>query len=216
MLVKNYKSIADTKQKKDLLQIIDYAILRSTPNYVLKNVLKKTEDNIFVNGKEVADLKKNRIFVIGAGKASGIMAENFEKIIGIKNITAGRINYKGYEPKTKKINAKTIKDAIVKEIVGLNRGRAGDAWHRPNLAVFMIGEDKQADKFVDSLEKEAVKVGIDTHTYKCSGNSDEEELRAMIECLNDDELIDGIYLHLPLPDNFNEEDPLALIKTDKD
>jgi len=103
MFIKNYKSIADTKQKKDLLQIIDYAILRSTPNYVLKNSLKRIGNCVFVNGKEVADLKKNRIFVIGAGKASGIMAENFEKIIGVKNITAGRINYKGYEPKTKKI-----------------------------------------------------------------------------------------------------------------
>ncbi len=103
MFIKNYKSIADTKQKKDLLKIIDYAILRSTPNYVLKNVLKKNGNGIFINNKKVADLKKNRIFVIGAGKASGIMAENFEKIVGAKNIIAGQINYKGYKPKTKKI-----------------------------------------------------------------------------------------------------------------
>ncbi len=103
MLIKNYKKIADTKQKKDLLKIIDYAILRSTPNYVLRNSLKRIGNGIFVNGKKAADLKKNRIFVIGAGKASGIMAENFEKIIGAKNITAGQVNYKGYKPKTKKI-----------------------------------------------------------------------------------------------------------------
>lgn len=103
MLIKNYKKIADTRQKKDLLEIIDYAILHSTPNYVLKDSLKKKGDAIFINDKKVVDLKKNRIFVVGAGKATGIMAENFEKIIGIKNITAGRINYKGYKPKTKKI-----------------------------------------------------------------------------------------------------------------
>ena len=103
MLVKNFKSIANTRQKKDLLKIVDYAISRSTPRYVLKDSLKKRGDAIFINDKKVADLKKNRIFVIGAGKATGIMAENFEKIIGVKNITAGRINYKGYKPKTKKI-----------------------------------------------------------------------------------------------------------------
>jgi len=103
MFIKNYRSIADTKQKKDLLKIIDCAILRSTPNYVLKNSLKRTGNGVFINGEKVADLKKNRIFVIGAGKASGIMAENFEKIIGVKNIIAGRVNYKGYRPKTKKI-----------------------------------------------------------------------------------------------------------------
>ncbi|MCK4592766.1 DUF4147 domain-containing protein, partial [Candidatus Parcubacteria bacterium] len=103
MLIKNYKRIADTKQKKDLLKIIDCAILHSIPDYVLKNSLKRIGNGIFVNGKKAADLKRNRIFVVGAGKASGIMAENFEKITGVKNITAGRINYKGYKPKTKKI-----------------------------------------------------------------------------------------------------------------
>ncbi len=103
MLIKNYKSIANTKQKKDLLKIINYAVLHSTPNYVLKNSLKKSGNGILVNGKKAADLKKNRIFVIGAGKASGIMAENFEKIVGVINIAAGNVNYKGYKPKTKKI-----------------------------------------------------------------------------------------------------------------
>ncbi len=106
MLIKNFKSIANTRQKKNLLKIVDYAISHSTPHYVLKDSLKKRGDEIFINDKKVADLKKNRIFVIGAGKATGIMAENFEKIIGVKNIIAGRINYKGYKPKTKKI--KTI------------------------------------------------------------------------------------------------------------
>ena len=103
MFIKNHRSIANTKQKKDLLKIIDCAILRSTPDYVLKNSLKRIGNGIFINGEKVADLKRNRIFVVGAGKASGIMAENFEKIIGVKNIIAGRINYKGYKPKTKKI-----------------------------------------------------------------------------------------------------------------
>ncbi len=118
--------------------------------------------------------------------------------------------------KNKKITAKTIKDAIVKEIVSLNHGRAGDALLRPNMAVIMIGEDKGSIKFLEKLEKEAVKVGIDTHIYKCPSASDEEEIKAIIDCLNDDELMDGVYLQLPIPDNFKEEDVLNFIKTDKD
>jgi len=116
----------------------------------------------------------------------------------------------------KKVTAKIIKDLIVKEIVSLNHGKAGDALLRPNMAVVMIGEDKESDKFLEKLKKEAVKVGIDTHIYKCPSASDEEEIKAIIECLNNDELIDGIYLQLPVPENFEEEDVLAFVKTDKD
>ena len=116
----------------------------------------------------------------------------------------------------KKISAKILKDAIVKEIVSLNHGRPGDSLLRPNMAVVMIGEDKSSFKFLEKLDKEAVKVGIDTHVYKCPSESDEEEVKAIMDCLNDDELMDGIYLQSPLPDNFKEEDILGLIKSEKD
>ncbi len=117
---------------------------------------------------------------------------------------------------SKKFTAEVIKDSIVKEIVSLNHGRAGDAQVRPNMAIVMIGEDKKSTKFLDNLDKASKKVGIDTHVYKCPSNSDEDEIKAMIECLNKDDLIDGIYLQLPLPDNFNIEETIALIRSDKE
>ncbi len=120
------------------------------------------------------------------------------------------------QSKTGKSEHEKINDVIVKEIVSMNHGQAGNALVRPNMAMLMIGEDSTAVDFFESLEQEAVKVGIDTHSYKCPIDSDQEEIKAMIDCLNDDDLIDGIYLQLPLPDGFNEEEILALIKTDKD
>ena len=123
---------------------------------------------------------------------------------------------KAGQSKAKKPEHEIIKDEIVKEVVSLNHGKAGDALVRPNMAVVMIGEDQSANKFITDLEKEAKKVGIDTHVYKCPIDSDEEEIKAMMDCLNDDELIDGIYLQLPLPDSFKEEDVLSLVKTNKD
>ncbi|MCK5084726.1 MAG: DUF4147 domain-containing protein [Candidatus Pacebacteria bacterium] len=105
MLIKNYSLVSDTKQKRDLLKAVDHAVSYSMPKNIINNILKKTGNSIFVNNKKAADFKKNRIFVIGAGKASGKMAEVFEKIVGAKNITAGSINYKGRKPKTKKIKA---------------------------------------------------------------------------------------------------------------
>lgn len=113
-------------------------------------------------------------------------------------------------------NPEKIKDEIVKEVVGINQGKAGDAQIRPNLAVVAVGGDESMISFVDNLEKESKKVGVDTHIYKCPQDSDEDEIRAMIECLNEDNLINGILLQLPLPDKFNQEEVLALIKAEKD
>jgi methylenetetrahydrofolate dehydrogenase (NADP+) / methenyltetrahydrofolate cyclohydrolase len=117
--------------------------------------------------------------------------------------------------KTKPIEEK-IKDEIVKEVIAINDGRVGDALLRPNLAILVIGKVASSLDFVAGLEKEAVKIGVDTHTYKCPAESDAEEIGAMIECLNDDDLIDGIYLQLPLPEDFDQEEILALIKPDKE
>lgn len=105
MLIKNYSLVSDTKQKRDLLKAVDHAVSYSMPKNIINNVLKKSGNCISINDKKVADLRKNRVFVIGAGKASGIMAEVFEEIVGAKNITTGSINYKGRKPKTKKIKA---------------------------------------------------------------------------------------------------------------
>jgi glycerate 2-kinase len=48
-----------------------------------------------------------RIFVIGGGKAAGLMAEALEKIIDAENIVDGVVNYKGGSVKTQKIKAVT-------------------------------------------------------------------------------------------------------------
>ena len=48
-----------------------------------------------------------RIFVIGGGKAAGLMAKALEAIIGAENIVDGVVNYKGGSVKTQKIKTVT-------------------------------------------------------------------------------------------------------------
>ncbi len=115
-----------------------------------------------------------------------------------------------------KTEHENINDAIVQEIVSINHGRAGSALLRPNMAMIMIGEDESADQLFGAIEKEAIKVGVDTHSYKCPLDSDQEEIKAMIDCLNEDDLIDGIYVQLPLPAGFNEKEVLSWVNTDKE
>ncbi len=105
--------------------------------------------------------------------------------------------------------AEKIKDKIVKEIVKLKR-------RRPNLAIILVGEREDSMLYVDLKEKEAKKVGIDTHVYKCPTNIPEPEIFAMIDCLNKDYLIDAILVQLPLPKGFDTDGIIRAIDPVKD
>lgn len=105
--------------------------------------------------------------------------------------------------------AEKIKDEVVKEIVAL-KGK------RPNLAIILIGDREDSRLYVALKEKEAVKVGIDTHTYRCEKNISEKEIIAMIDCLNRDAAIDAILVQLPLPENFDADKIIKAIDPQKD
>jgi methylenetetrahydrofolate dehydrogenase (NADP+)/methenyltetrahydrofolate cyclohydrolase len=119
-------------------------------------------------------------------------------------------------PNKKKIKEEVVKDTIVKEIIAINNGKVGDVQLRPNLALLMIGNNESSGESIKALERESIRVGVDVHTYICPVDSDMEEIEAMVECLNDDELIDGIYLERPLPEVFVEDEVLSLISAEKD
>ena len=105
--------------------------------------------------------------------------------------------------------AEAIKDKIVKQIVELN----GD---RPNLAIVLIGSRTDSKLYVDLKEKEAKKVGIDTHIYRCEKSTEEEEIINTIECLNKDTSIDAILVQLPLPRGYNTDKIIKTIDPTKD
>lgn len=104
--------------------------------------------------------------------------------------------------------AEKIKDKIVREIVKLPS--------RPNLAIILIGDRKDSELYVSMKEKEAKKVGIDTHLYKCEEGIDEGQVLEMIECLNNDKEIDGILVQLPLPKKFDTDKIVGSINRNKD
>ncbi|MBI2459392.1 MAG: bifunctional 5,10-methylenetetrahydrofolate dehydrogenase/5,10-methenyltetrahydrofolate cyclohydrolase [Parcubacteria group bacterium] len=108
-----------------------------------------------------------------------------------------------------KILAEKIKDKITREIHALNGPR-------PNLAIILVGERPDSELYVSLKEKEAKKVGIDTHLYKCSKNTSESELLDVIKCLNDDETIDAILVQLPLPAGLDTETIMLALDPAKD
>jgi glycerate 2-kinase len=89
MIIKNRQELATSNLREKALDIIEAGIERVLPGTVMQasvsfdpatKTLFINENNYRVNG---------RIFVIGGGKASGLMAQTVERIIGPENIEAG-------------------------------------------------------------------------------------------------------------------------------
>jgi len=63
-----------------------------------------------------------------------------------------------------------------------------------------VGERSDSQLYVSLKEREGVKVGVDTHTYRLPEDISEQELLDVIGFLNKDNSIDGILIQLPLPE----------------
>ncbi|MFH1744691.1 MAG: bifunctional 5,10-methylenetetrahydrofolate dehydrogenase/5,10-methenyltetrahydrofolate cyclohydrolase [bacterium] len=105
--------------------------------------------------------------------------------------------------------AEEIKDKVAKEIYEM-KGL------RPNLAIVLIGEREDSVLYVKLKEREAKKVGIDTHLYKCAKNISEQELLEIIDFLNKDDCVDGILVQLPLPEGLDTDKIISAIDSKKD
>lgn len=108
-----------------------------------------------------------------------------------------------------KLIAEKIKDDLFQKIFVLEGPR-------PNLAIILVGDRSDSKLYVSLKEKEGKKVGIDTHLYNLFQETSEEELLEVINFLNEDKLIDGILLQLPLPSKFNTDKIISAINPLKD
>ncbi|MEI7498210.1 MAG: bifunctional 5,10-methylenetetrahydrofolate dehydrogenase/5,10-methenyltetrahydrofolate cyclohydrolase [Candidatus Falkowbacteria bacterium] len=105
--------------------------------------------------------------------------------------------------------AEKIKNQVVAEISTLGTAR-------PNLAIILVGEREDSKIYVTLKEKQAREVGIDTHVYRCPENISQQELLDTVTFLNQDELIDGILIQLPLPEALDTDKIIATIDPKKD
>jgi len=108
-----------------------------------------------------------------------------------------------------KLLAEKIKHEVAQKIVKLGE-------KRPNLAIILIGEREDSKLYVSLKEKEAKKVGIDTHIYRCESDISEKEVLDTINFLNNDENIDAILVQLPLPEGLDTDKIIRCIDCNKD
>jgi methylenetetrahydrofolate dehydrogenase (NADP+) / methenyltetrahydrofolate cyclohydrolase len=108
--------------------------------------------------------------------------------------------------------ASSIKSRIKKEVGEMKvKGLAA-----PCLATVLVGDDPASATYVKNKQKAATDVGIDTRDHRLSSNISQEELLNLIMRLNQDPLVHGILVQLPLPDSIDEATAVNAISPSKD
>jgi methylenetetrahydrofolate dehydrogenase (NADP+)/methenyltetrahydrofolate cyclohydrolase len=86
----------------------------------------------------------------------------------------------------------------------------------PGLAVLMVGENPASAVYVRNKEKACSKAGITSFGRHFPSQTSFEELAEVIDALNQEPLVDGILIQLPLPNHLDSVALLHCIDPNKD
>lgn len=84
------------------------------------------------------------------------------------------------------------------------------------LAVIIVGENPASRVYVNNKKKGCLEVGIESFEYALPENTTEQELKELVEKLNNDDRVNGILCQLPLPKHINEDAVINTISPKKD
>jgi methylenetetrahydrofolate dehydrogenase (NADP+)/methenyltetrahydrofolate cyclohydrolase len=86
----------------------------------------------------------------------------------------------------------------------------------PHLAAVIVGNDGASLTYVGSKVRSCERIGFDSTLIRLEDSISQEALIATIEKLNNNDLIDGFIVQLPLPKQIDEEAVLHSINPNKD
>ncbi len=105
----------------------------------------------------------------------------------------------------------------IKEELTIQVKQIKDAGKRPpHLAAVLVGNDGASLTYVGSKVRSCERVGYDSTLIKLDDDISQEALLDTIEKLNNDPLLDGFIVQLPLPKHIDEEVVLHAINPNKD
>jgi len=97
------------------------------------------------------------------------------------------------------IDGKAVADKLIDQVRSGVQSRLGAGKRAPALAVILVGSDPASSVYVRNKKRSCEKAGIRSVAYDLPETTDQDELLAIIEHLNNDAAIDGILVQLPLP-----------------
>ncbi len=114
------------------------------------------------------------------------------------------------------IDGKKISADIKAELALKTQRLIADRGIRPGLGLLLVGENPASQVYVRSKAKSCEELGYHSVTLTRPSDITEEEILAIVQTFNDDPLIHGILVQLPLPKHINEQNVLLAIDPRKD
>lgn len=111
-----------------------------------------------------------------------------------------------------KIAAQSVKDQLAEQVKNL----VFKGLRPPHLAAILVGQNGASETYVASKIRNCAETGFRSSLVRMDENVTEEELKAQITLLNEDDSVDGILVQLPLPKQIREDHIIQLIDPDKD
>ena len=114
------------------------------------------------------------------------------------------------------LNGSLIANTIKSELQAKVNDRKAAGLKVPHLAAIIVGNDGASKTYVQSKVKSCLELGYDSTLIELSENTTEVELLSKIDQLNNDPLIDGYIVQLPLPKHIDETAVLLAVDPSKD
>ncbi len=114
------------------------------------------------------------------------------------------------------IDGKALSETIQEELRIQVEALTQKGKRAPHLAAILIGENPASAAYVRNKIRACEKVGFKSTLVQRPANISEGELLAMIADMNNDNLLDGYIVQLPLPEHFSEEKVTLAIDPRKD
>ena len=114
------------------------------------------------------------------------------------------------------LDGKTTSNQIKEELSVQVKGIKEAGKRPPHLAAVLVGNDGASLTYVGSKVRSCERIGYDSTLIKLEDNISQDALLETIEKLNNNPLLDGFIVQLPLPKHIDEEVVLHAINPNKD
>ena len=114
------------------------------------------------------------------------------------------------------IDGKAIAESIREEVRAETARLEVEHGLKPGLAVVLAGDDPASQIYVRSKGEQSLAAGMRSFTHRLAANTSERDIIDLVRRLNDDPLVHGILVQLPLPAGINQAALIGAIDPEKD
>src|SRR5215470_4732793 len=114
------------------------------------------------------------------------------------------------------IDGKAVADRMQNEIAAEVAQFKDEVGYPPGLGVELVGDNPASHMYVRMKRKASEKVGIYSAGHILPDDSTQHTVEEAVQALNDDPVIHGILVQLPMPRQIDEEKVLRLVSLEKD